>query len=384
MSSGSRSLLSTALIGDCGPATTSSSLSTGSVLAETVLPRNHHMENNPGNSAPSASQVAIPRTIRRCSLSESQMETSYPPMGLSRLVLDRRTSNPGAATGNYSTERPTFSYRASNASAGSLSGDSTVSFGTRQNKLERLQVETVCRFLVSAAGLVHALQAERGASVTYVASFGQTMCDKLPSFHETTNRRLRKLADAFTLYEEMKPVNVQNIEALRQAVMMRTLSYDQVIGMYTTMVQALLETMAVASRPLQNTEVSQKVTSLLIFQRMKEAAALQRGTVSGIAASGQLMINPQLHYALLSNLGEDFLRLALTPVALAIAYFKTCSLNRCSDHCPPDSHRCSSEHGCLFHSIQNASGPRNISHVQRTYSKYAVNGENLCRFLISL
>lgn len=37
----------------------------------------------------------------------------------------------------------------------------------------------------------------------------------------------------------------------------------------------------------------------------QEAAALQRGIVAGITASGQLAIDPSLHYMLLSNLGRS-------------------------------------------------------------------------------
>eukprot|EP00873_Tetraselmis_striata_P007971 jgi/Tetstr1/428235/TSEL_018275.t1 len=253
------------------------------------------ISNNAANPTPPSPRRSL------CSWTDSMLDLARPPE-LSRLALDRRTSNSSAVAGD--TTVPGYLFSATAAGCSTCSSDAAISHGTRQKKLERLQVETLCRFLVAAAGSVHALQAERGASVAFIASFGQTMHDKLPAFHEATDRKLSRLGNALAMYKDVGAPNMDSLQPLRQAVGMRSRPYSEVISTYTVLVRALLDTMAIASRPLQQTEVMHKTASLLVFQQMKEAAALQRGIVAGITASGQLAIDPSLHYMLLSNLAN--------------------------------------------------------------------------------
>lgn len=50
--------------------------------------------------------------------------------------------------------------------------------------------------------------------------------------------------------------------------------------------------------------MANKISQYRIVQQ--EAAALERGIVAGIAASGQLMVDANLHYELLRNIGTEF------------------------------------------------------------------------------
>lgn len=162
MSAASKSLLSSALAESCGLTASLGSLSATS----------SHMSQSPGQGsmeqgapllmsggAPNSTS-AVPPQCRRGSSSDTLLDFSY-PSGLSRLVLDRRASSCSGFAGEGSVSSTL--HGSLPACSTTSSADTAFTNGTRQGKLERVQVETICRFLVSTASLVHTLQAERGA-----------------------------------------------------------------------------------------------------------------------------------------------------------------------------------------------------------------------------
>ncbi len=170
-------------------------------------------------------------------------------------------------------------------------------FNTTTANAERSETANVVNLVDLATRtttLVHHLQAERGATNTFVSSKGKSLADKLPGLRAATDEAAAGLNTYLTQDRDL-PQDVAapaktafgalaDLRNRRTAADNLTISGPDVVGYYTNTIGGLLGSLAPLSRASSNTSLSNDLNAVSALAQAKERAGQKRAQVSGVLA----------------------------------------------------------------------------------------------------
>jgi|GEM_PF-128705 len=153
------------------------------------------------------------------------------------------------------------------------------------------QIQPQVDMLLEVSDLLHEMQKERGFSAGFVKSKGTHFSDPLAAQRQMTDQALSKvlsaLADmaenhAFAKTREHIEQRLQALTDQRKQVSALSLSPDQVVDFYTQVNQSLIQFAETLSRASHDADVTRLTTALVLFQRAKDLAGIERAVLSQV------------------------------------------------------------------------------------------------------
>lgn len=165
--------------------------------------------------------------------------------------------------------------------------------------------------------LVHSLQAERGATNTYLAAKGQKMADKLPSLRQSSTDAKTAL-NGFVTDEHGLPgaVLASSREALTTLDALTTtrskadalaITGADAVAYYTKTISALLESLSPMAGAADEPRLITQITAVQSFGQAKERMGLERAQLSAALAVGAYAPGQQAKVVGLAAAREAFL-----------------------------------------------------------------------------
>lgn len=161
-------------------------------------------------------------------------------------------------------------------------------------RTERAGVVNLVDLATKTTMLVHQLQAERGATNTFVSSKGASLADKLPGLRAATDEAYASLG-GYLAQDDGVPQEVaasaksafgalSDLRATRTAADELRISSPDVVAYYTTKIGGLLGSLAPLSRASSNPSLSNDLNAVSALAQAKERAGQKRAQVSGVLA----------------------------------------------------------------------------------------------------
>jgi len=148
----------------------------------------------------------------------------------------------------------------------------------------------------SMAGLAHALQAERGATNTYVASKGAKMADRLPTLRSSTDQALATaqstLTEAGLPDEVVAPVRATldaagGVNELRSQADSYSRPPKEFVADYTKVIEGVLDAYGPIGRATSDAGVARDIAALAQLALAKEQAGKQRAQLTAAFATDE-------------------------------------------------------------------------------------------------
>ncbi len=164
-------------------------------------------------------------------------------------------------------------------------------------KAEADKVNSLAQYIVSASGLVHELQKERGSSAVYLGSGGKEMKDGLEECRRNTDRALASFQDFMKTFDTKQygseislkvsaALNYLNeLPSKRNAVHALSLTKQESTSYYTAMNASFVQTFEQVALQAKHTRISTPAFAYVNFISAKEMAGIERATMSGIVAA---------------------------------------------------------------------------------------------------
>ncbi|MDO5697959.1 MAG: methyl-accepting chemotaxis protein [Dermatophilus congolensis] len=165
--------------------------------------------------------------------------------------------------------------------------------------------------------LVHALQAERGATNTFVTSRGRELADKLPGLRQASDDAKAEaaafLADAGHLPDDVRAAAngavsaVDGLAAERASADKLERAPADYVGAYTKVIQGLLASLDPLARAATDPEMARELGAVSALSNAKENAGLQRAQLAGVFSKDEYAAGQQLRVNGLVSRREAFL-----------------------------------------------------------------------------
>ena len=151
---------------------------------------------------------------------------------------------------------------------------------------------------VRISALVHETQKERGATALYLGSKGTTFAAELQAQRASTDQQVTALhallrtfdagrySRAFQSNLRQATSTLEQLGHTRQAASALKISGGEVIGYYTAMIAALLESIAEIANLSSNATITTQVSAYVNFLQAKERAGIERAVLSNTFAAG--------------------------------------------------------------------------------------------------
>lgn len=168
------------------------------------------------------------------------------------------------------------------------------------------QVVDLVDLAQKSTSLVHALQAERGATNTYVASAGAKMKDKLPGLRQASTGALAELTAYVGNTELPDDVRSQasgaakKVDALadvRTKADSLSIAGPDLVSAYTSSIASVLSSVGNVAAASTNPETSRELLGLSALSEAKENAGRERAQLSGVLAKGSYAPGQQTQIA---------------------------------------------------------------------------------------
>ncbi len=189
--------------------------------------------------------------------------------------------------------------------------------GAAQQRADDLRLVRLAGLSDRTGTLVHALQAERGATNTYLSSRGTAMKDKLPGLRSATDQArsalAELLADGSAIDGDVAEASrraVQTTEALpakRAAADALSLAPAESVGWYTEAIGGLFQSLATIPRHSPDVHLSNDLAAFQALGQAKERAGLERAQIAGVLAAGRFAAGQQAKIVGLSSAQQAYL-----------------------------------------------------------------------------
>ena len=161
------------------------------------------------------------------------------------------------------------------------------------------QTRRVLEASVSAGGLVHFLQIERGATAGFLQSKGQKFADILPGIRSKTDEHLEayrrqldqvNIADMPSLAKALAEAKgrLDGLGDLRQRTSQLTVPVPESTGYYTATITTLVDAIGVGVEFNRDAHISQRTIAYISFVRAKEKAGQERALTTSIFAADRV------------------------------------------------------------------------------------------------
>lgn len=142
---------------------------------------------------------------------------------------------------------------------------------------------------VSANQLIQALQAERGYTVTYVNSRGQTFARELSEARSETDRALEAILAVNSQLDDSRDFSQwqRQVTRLRQQANAFSLDGLQLANEFTTVIRSELNRLHQQQREVQDADLAQHLAVLLLSLEMRESLGLVRATLANAFNAGE-------------------------------------------------------------------------------------------------
>lgn len=157
---------------------------------------------------------------------------------------------------------------------------------------EMKQAKTLTTLAVSASGLIHELQKERGFTAGFIASKGEKFRAELARQRAETDGARKKLESLMTdsagnidvVKAALDAVGnkLSTISTIRSSVDDLKLEGKEAFGFYSATIGCYLDVIGAVSKSAANAPLATKATALLAFASAKEFAGRERATLNAV------------------------------------------------------------------------------------------------------
>ena len=166
-----------------------------------------------------------------------------------------------------------------------------------RSKAESDSVCELSQYIVTASGLVHELQKERGASAIFVGSSGTKMKSELDEQRKNTDNALaafqqflasfnaKRHSSAFNLRLDTAVNMTSNLHAKRDTVNALSITKEEATQYYTAMNTAFIQSFEQCVLEANHPQLSTPVSAYVSLISAKELAGIERATMSGVATT---------------------------------------------------------------------------------------------------
>ena len=178
-----------------------------------------------------------------------------------------------------------------------LTGVSALQIGqavdTRHRNNDVVQLSDLSTLTTS---LVHSLQAERGATNTFISSKGTKMTDKLPGLRQSTSTAKASLqaflADGHGLDTDVLSASgkavaaFDGVEATRSKADALSLTGTEAVTYYTNGINGLLASLSPLAAAAEEPRLARQISAVQSFAQAKERMGQERAQLAGVLAAG--------------------------------------------------------------------------------------------------
>ncbi|MBI2353751.1 MAG: methyl-accepting chemotaxis protein [Deltaproteobacteria bacterium] len=154
------------------------------------------------------------------------------------------------------------------------------------------RTKSLSALAVSAGGLIHELQKERGMTAGLIASRGERYRSELSKQREETSAAIKRLTDSLTsdkaAVELVKPAletatgALNKLAGTRSAADALKLEGKESFSYYSGLIAAYLDVIGAAGRMTSNADLAGDATAMLAFVSTKEYAGRERATLNAV------------------------------------------------------------------------------------------------------
>ena len=180
--------------------------------------------------------------------------------------------------------------------------------------------DSVCeltQYIVTASGLLHELQKERGTSAVFVGSKGAKMKPELDEQRKNTDRALsgfQQYMTSFNAGQHSSQFNsclntavniISNLRTKRDAINALSLSKEEAIQYYTSANTAFIQSFEQCVLEANHPQLSTPVCAYVSLISAKELAGIERATMSGIATANTAISSNSLRNWMAAWMGAE-------------------------------------------------------------------------------
>ena len=175
----------------------------------------------------------------------------------------------------------------------------------------------LARLSTLTTSLVHSLQAERGATNTFIAAKGRKMTDKLPGLRQSTTEAKVALKnylaggpgiDGTVLAASTSALGAfDGLDTTRSKADALNLTGPEAVGYYTTGIGGLLRSLSPMAESAGEAHLAAQISAIQSFAQAKERMGQERAQLSGVLAAGSYAPGQQAKINGLSAAREAFL-----------------------------------------------------------------------------
>ncbi len=184
-------------------------------------------------------------------------------------------------------------------------------------KAESDGVCELSQYIVTASGLVHELQKERGASAIFVGSSGTKMKSELDEQRKNTDNALaafqqfmasfnaKRHSPAFSLKLDTAVNMISNLRGKRDAVNALSMTKEETIQYYTSANSSFIQSFEQCVLEANHPQLSTPVSAYVSLISAKELAGIERATMSGVATTNTAINTSTLSNWMAAWMGSD-------------------------------------------------------------------------------
>ncbi|MBZ0106511.1 MAG: methyl-accepting chemotaxis protein [Sulfuricella denitrificans] len=176
------------------------------------------------------------------------------------------------------------------------------------------KTELLMELAVDLGDLVHQMQIERGASVGFMKSKGETFATDLPGYRGETDKKLAELKSGYAQIGADLPAGIRSalektfteldrMGETRTAISRFSIPVPDAITYYTKNISALLETIPAISEQNNDLNAAKRMSAYLALLRAKERAGQERALLSGVFTVNR--IEPAQYRTFLSHIAAQ-------------------------------------------------------------------------------
>ena len=164
---------------------------------------------------------------------------------------------------------------------------------------QMVAIQKLSGLAIAASGLVHEAQKERGMTAGFLGSSGKQFQVELPAQRSATDRKVAELRgflqgfDAAAYGSQFAGAlsgalaKVDQLEGMRRGVSGLSVAAGDAVGHYTALNGAFLDVIAHIANLAADGQVARAITAYISFLRGKEAAGIERATLTNTFARDQ-------------------------------------------------------------------------------------------------